>query len=495
MDATVNALLEVLRKSPDVYDFGTSMAIPSGRGKMQTINQDTVGYTVACNTQFWKKSKPTKDGVSEVLLNPPKDVTMTLMGLAASRGLRPLDAVISAPLMRPDGSILNKSGYDTSTRLLLDMEDVPQHIPLNPNSDQIKAALNRLWAPFRMFPFVGENDRAVLLAALLTAIQRPILGKAPAFAFDANQHGSGKSALAECVSVMTTGEKATPWPDVKDESETRKRLMALLRDGRRVLLWDNVMGALNSASLAAFLTSESYGDRVLNVSGGAEYPNRVMTLFTGNNFTPSGELPRRVLTARLDAGMERPWSRRFDFDPVATVLANRQALVAAGLTLLAGFVAAGRPEQVPAPLGTFEQWDALIRQCVIWVGNQPDMDIGIGDPVQSVIDRAGSDPIAEANAALLALLLEVYEGKTFTARDIAATCENARLEGPNLTEHAPGRKLLDAFGGFIRHKITSESVGSVLRFRKDNNVEGMRLETTPFRENGSAVWQVRCLPD
>jgi hypothetical protein len=50
---------------------------------------------------------------------------------------------------------------------------------------------------------------------------------------------------------------------------------------------------------------------------------RTSVFATGNNFTPVGDLCRRVITINLDAGMERPELRQFKFDPVERVLEDR----------------------------------------------------------------------------------------------------------------------------------------------------------------------------
>lgn len=151
------------------------------------------------------------------------------------------------------------------------------------------------------------------------------------------------------------------------------------------MLWDNIVGNFDSPSFAALLTSEVYTDRVLGASSSEAYPNRLLTLMTGNNFAPSGELPRRVLTCRLDAQSENPFTRTFAFNPADICLDHRQALVAAVLTLLRGYVVAGRPRMSNVTVGSFGQWDADIRQAVLWIGQHVAPDGRIGDPLESIL--------------------------------------------------------------------------------------------------------------
>ena len=487
---TVDSLIEVLRRSPDMYDYGTEMATPAGSGKLLRLEKDNLRYMAAGITQFWKWLKTPNGGVVEVLENPPVDVVASVLALGGRRGLKPLDAVVSAPLMRLDRTILSQPGYDADTRLLLDMTEPLQEVPEHPSADQLQAAFTRLWEPFEQFPFVGPVDRAVLLCALLTAIVRPVLGTAPAFAFDATQHGTGKTILAECCAVLATGDRPITWPHVaNNEEETRKRLLTVLRGGQRVLLWDNVVGQFDSPSLAVLLTSETYTDRVLGITGSEQYPNRLLTIFTGNNFTPSGELPRRVLTCRLDARSERPYTRQFGFNPTDICMAHRQAMVAAGLTLLRGYASAGQPIAA-ATLGSFGQWDRLVRQAVLWIERNVAPHSGFfGDPVQSILDRAAADPVDEAHFSLMESWLKIFRDRAMTARDLLDVWKKTRLYGSSPSEHE--QQLADALDEFKTGiELSVKSVGRVLLFRRDRIVGGLRIVRSLKTVGGTYKWRV-----
>ncbi len=90
----------------------------------------------------------------------------------------------------------------------------------------------------------------------------------------------------------------------------------------------------------SFLTSSLFADRVLGVSENVELPNRSLFLVSGNNLVWTGDTHRRILRARLDAQIETPFKREFEFDPLNEVCNSRQALVVAALmaifTLLFG---------------------------------------------------------------------------------------------------------------------------------------------------------------
>jgi hypothetical protein len=494
LSETVDSLIEVFRRSPDMYDYGSEVATPAGAGKLLRMEKDNLRYTAATVTQFWKWLKTPQGGLVEVLENPPVDVIASVLALKGKRSLKPLDAVISAPLMRLDGTILSLPGYDAETRLLLDMTDPPQEVPEHPTPEQLKAAFTRLWAPFEKFPYVSPVDRGVQLTGLLTAIVRPILTTAPAIAFDATRQGTGKTLQAECCAVLATGERPITWPHVAhNEEETRKRLLTVLRGGHRVLLWDNVVGRFDSPSLAVLLTSEFYTDRVLGISGSETYPNRLLTLFTGNNFTPCGELPRRVLQCRLDAQTESPYTRQFGFNPTDVCMANRQAMVTAGLTLLRGYVAAGRPKSAPA-LGSFGQWDAMVRQAVLWIADHVAPPGLLGDPVQSILDNADGDPADAAQFDLMQAWSKIFCDKTIIARDLLNVYEKVKERGSVPSNYE--QQLADALDEFkTDREMSAKSIGILLANRRDRTVGGLRIVRSVATVGGKWKWRVLAVVD
>ena len=92
-----------------------------------------------------------------------------------------------------------------------------------------------------------------------------------------------------------------------------------------------------------------------------ELPTNVLLMISGNNFHPKGDLYRRILQARIDPKSDAPERRSFELEPLEYCRDQRQALVASGLTLLRGFVSAGKPRLTGDRLASFEKWDDIIR--------------------------------------------------------------------------------------------------------------------------------------
>jgi len=97
-------------------------------------------------------------------------------------------------------------------------------------------------------------------------------------------------------------------------------------------------------------------------------PNAATYFATGNNLTFVGDVTRRGIRGRLDAGVERPELREFTTeDPVETVKRERPKYVSVCLTILRAYIVAGAPGQT-RPLGSFEEWSRLVRDALVWLG-------------------------------------------------------------------------------------------------------------------------------
>ena len=368
-DAT-EAALAVLRKDPTVFEFGGQVVLVEDGG-MLLLDEHALSYHLAGDIQFWQQRKIGGQLVAADI-DPPARLVRQILSLGPQRRLNPLSAIATAPTIRPDGSVLTASGYDADAGLLLFLgDDEAARIPLAPKRDEIEAALAALMFPFEKFPLVDAFARGGLLAALLTAVVRPALATAPAFAMDAPVQGSGKTLLASCVAALATGRCPEVWPHTasRDDEEIRKRLFTALRDGTTALVWDNITGVFDSAAMAAAITAPVVRDRVLGKSESFGIPNRALLLLTGNNLCPAGDLPRRIITIRIDPGTDAPFARQFDLDPLDYILDHRIDLACSALVLIRGWLTSGAA-RAEGRMASFEAWDDLVRQTVCWIGTE-----------------------------------------------------------------------------------------------------------------------------
>ena len=286
-------------------------------------------------------------------------------------GIRPLTAVIEAPVIRADGSILSTPGYDLQTGLLLTGESCNVKVAESPGRQDAVDAAKRLLDVFSDFPYGGDSDRAGLLSAILTGLSiHSHDSPTPLHLFDANRRGSGKTKQAQSVCHLLLNREPGMASYTQNREEMRKVLMSLAVCGDSVVCFDNVTGAFGDPSLDAALTSTKCKDRLLGGNRIAELSLRPVWMATGNNVSLRGDLARRVVPIRLVSPEEFP-ERRSGFkhpNLKQFILRERGNLLSDALTILRAFYLAGLPRQSDVWAGSFEGWDTWVRQAILWLG-------------------------------------------------------------------------------------------------------------------------------
>ncbi|RUW24664.1 hypothetical protein [Mesorhizobium sp. M4B.F.Ca.ET.013.02.1.1] len=398
---------------------------------------------------------------------PPEVARMILARKGYGWTMPRLRAVISAPTLRPDGSVISEPGYDPETGLLLVGERLWRHVPENPSKRQATDALAVLSEPIAALPFVADSDRAAALALLITSVARPSLATAPMFAVSAPSAGTGKSLTVDIAAIMATGRRAAVVTPTPDEAELEKRIGACALAGDPILSIDNVTHILRSDQLCQMLTQDEVQVRVLGSSKNVRIPATSLICATGNNLTVYGDLNRRTIQIRLDARCERPEERPFEFDAIDLAVRKRPELVAAALTVVRAYWSAGLPNKAP-PMGSFEDWSGLVRSSLMW--------LGLADCRGDVAAQRAADPEKDELAeVIVALPIE-----PFTARGIAVKI----AESPLLRETLA--TFIDRGGVF-----SSKRFGKYLARYAGTRVGGRWIEQMPRDSNSnSTVWRV-----
>jgi hypothetical protein len=346
---------------------------------------------------------------------PPK-IANTYLSRLGFWHLPYLCGVIEGPILRLDGTVLSKPGYDTATSLFLSSQHEWLPIPENPNIDEAKVAAKMLLAPFEEFPFPMPEDKSVLLAGILTALQRRALESVPLFGFTAPAQRSGKSLLAESIAMIATGRKPAAMSVARDDAELRKAITSVLREGHLITNLDNITHPLGSPDLAKVITQSLHRDRLLGLNQTVILPTNVMWTATGNNLTFKGDLSSRVLLCTIDAQMERPEEREFKIsDLQGHLLGHREELVAAALTILRAYHLAGRPKQNVRPWGGFDQWSRDIREPIVW--------LGLADPCRTRGRVIVGDPDRELDRDILHHWFEVFGDCAKLTREVIDEAE------------------------------------------------------------------------
>jgi hypothetical protein len=402
--------------------------------------------------------------------HPPDWTVKALDARGQWSGIRRLEAVVESPILRADGSVLQTAGYDEATGIIFRPQGVFPAIPEMPSQTDAIRARDILLRVVEDFPFATDAHKAAWLAGVLTPLARYAFhGPAPLFLYDANVRGCGKSLLTDLTSFITAGRAMARMSLPRDDDETRKRITALAMAGEPEILIDNLPASgFGSPSLDAALTATSWSDRILGQTAMASgIPLYAVWYATGNNVILVGDTARRVVHIRLESPEENP-EERADFhhpDLLAWVRQERPRLTAAAVTILAAYCAAGRPDMQLMPWGSFEDWSALVRQVLVWVGlpdpgstrtelvGQSDREAvalrqliagweemdaaGVGMTVAAVVRELGEHPTRyDALRSALYELAPPRDGKTLNPRSVG-------MKLHHLLHRVVGGKFLD----------------------------------------------------
>ena len=407
----------------------------------------------------------------------------------------PLKRVVRVPFLRPDGTVVMTEGYDreTATVLVLNGLEVDD-VPSDPTQEETRAAAKFLMEEWLGdFPFPTEADRANALALVLTPFMRGLVPLAPLAVINGLEMGVGKNLINDCVCILATGEAAMPLPWVGNDEEMRKQITAAFAGGSELFTFDEAH-VIEGAQMARALTSLTYGDRVLGVSRIAKFPNSATWVAMGNQVQVNGDMSRRVYFIALR--------------PVGTTLADRDArayrhediklwttenrprLVAAALTVLRGWFAAGCPRFTRgASMGSFEPWDRLLSGALAYAG----YPAFLTDMKER---RSESDFEGAYWAAHVHWLHGRFGGNEFTTRQVQedALRDPAGYEAPPGMEDPAGKSYTRALGkAYARHVdrryegITLHKAGmghrSTIKWTTtkdgDGGMEGTEGEPTP----------------
>lgn len=390
-----------------------------------------------------------------------------------------LESVIEAPTLRPDGSILEKPGYDPETGIVLIPNAKFLPVKARPDIDDAVAGLGHIMAPFSQFFWSNNESKSVWLSLVLTlVIRNAIAGAVPFVVIDASTRGTGKTTLANAANVIAAGRKMPSSSYTHNNpEEIRKTLETTALCGDPVLLYDNVVGWIKDQSLEKAITDHFMSFRILKSHDQAKnIPWRTQIVATGNNTRIGGDMDRRTIWVRLRSLLENPQNRN-DLRIVNLLRhleKNRPALHNHALTACRAFALAGRPKQT-ARLGGFDDWSEWIRDLLLWCG--------LPDPVATQSHSREIDEDAAWRNQLIRGWLEMPTCATPTKlREVLAWLDR------NI--HS-GTALRDAFAdlGKDGKKPEPRTIGNRLKQMRQRVVGEHYLDFTLDRD-GIALWHL-----
>jgi hypothetical protein len=398
-------------------------------------------------------------------------------------GVRSLSGVVETPVLRPDGSVLERPGYDEATELVYDPGGEFPDVEPMPTGQDALVAVDILLEVVHDFPFAKPEHRSAWLAGLLTPLARhAFAGPSPLVLLDANSRGAGKSLLTDIISLIVAGRPMARMTQAKDDEEQRKRITSIAMAGDSLVLLDNIEGVLGGESLNAALTATEWKDRLLGGNTQVTLPLLACWYASGNNVVLAGDTTRRTLHVRLDTPYEKPEERQgfLHADLKQWVSAERPRLVHAALTLLRAYCAAGRPEQQIPAWGSFEGWSRLVRHCLVWAG-QPDPGL----------TREELAETADSEKSLLEGLISGWEELDPMRVGLTVREALARLD----EDASKYKRLRDTFEEMAPSKgggaPNPRTVANKLKHLRGRIIKGLTVDRIADDRTGSARWKVR----
>ncbi len=159
---------------------GLIVTVTTDPGTKETSvkNLSLPALTVAlASTALWERF----DGRSKewTRIDPPQRVVSVLHDATDYRHLPVLNGIAHQPYLRPDGTLMQKAGYDAATGMYGVFNSKKFLIPENPTRQDAEKAFALISALLSEFAFAQDTDRAAALSAILTAAIRPSLTVAP----------------------------------------------------------------------------------------------------------------------------------------------------------------------------------------------------------------------------------------------------------------------------------------------------------------------------
>jgi hypothetical protein len=365
--------------------FYESVAAADGRKTLQakfaTFTADSFMLPIAEAAIFEKYNRRQQ---AWLVTDPPVQLVRMLLAQEGQRLFPLVSGIITTPTLRHDGSLLCTPGYDQRSELYLVPGLTLPPIPDRPTKADASAALAFLKDLFSEFSFRRTDlDLAVALVGLLGALLRGSLPTAPMCLVRGDGPGVGKSLLVDIICMIVTGQLCPVTTLSDDERENEKRIGALVLAGAQIFSFDNCTGDLEGQLLNQLTERTMITVRILGRSEMPVCECHTAVFATGNGVGFAGDMLRRGLICELKALSERPELREFKRDTLALAYNKRAEYVAAALTIIRAYIAAGRP-RVCDSLGSYSAWSSMVRSPLVWLGER--------DPRESMDEVRAENP-------------------------------------------------------------------------------------------------------
>jgi hypothetical protein len=353
-------------------------------GKLSIIGVETafIRARLMDQARLYKEVFSKKGEVTEEPARCPEWLPSAISATAINGEMNPIrniEGILAGPVIDEDGNLINNDGYSLINDNGWYQAGRVDGLKLNADLSQkgCSDAAHRLTHLLVDFQFQDDElDPAKWLTCLLSQLCRPIYQNCPMFIFSANVGGAGKTHLAKSVGLICHGTECVDpeWPEAKEkrEDEMGKMNAGYAFAGVTLVNYDNVPDGLILASsvLEKQLTSSNIYHRENHKHTEIGGKNWIQWMLTGNNVRPHGFLAIRSIIVTLQSTSANPSS----LDPTCFthgdflqhIKKNRVTILQDALSIIAGYIRAGKPEQKGKHLARFEEWLKIPCSAVRW---------------------------------------------------------------------------------------------------------------------------------
>jgi hypothetical protein len=354
---------------------------------------------------------------------PPRDfINDYLTQKQGLYGARPLIGIVRVPRIDDDGTIQFISGYDPQTGLFNDRPTTFDVSPKLSRDEARRLATEKLLYPFSLYRFEDPAaGKALLLAAMFTALERAFLPLAPMFVVRSSMPGTGKGLIVRGLTQLAfdTAPARATWGATGEEFE--KRLGALLLQTPSAISFDNANGVkIKGDLLESILTEGSADIRPLGHSKIIRVQSRALMMLTGNNPIITGDMARRALSIYIVPKSADPERDYYLFDPVDYIRLHRNELLQTAFLIMKAYRLADMPQPNLLAVGSFNEWSRRVRDVVYWL---TDYDVSEG-----FHQNKEEDPRRQNDAALLAALHQCFGTNPVKSATVIAKYERPAAE-------------------------------------------------------------------
>ncbi|HEV3436964.1 MAG TPA: DUF3854 domain-containing protein, partial [Gemmata sp.] len=277
-------LVHVIKSNPDPEPMAV-VRRPPGSPVVRNLSLPLLRERLTRHARWFKRVRGADDVIEERPAHPPSWSVNAIYARGNWPNIRYLEAVVNHPVLLPGGTIHSTNGYDTQSQLLVSIPpNLRLSVPDQPTRNDVLAAVEIINDVLSDFPFERREHRSAWFAGLLTPLAWFAFdGPAPLLLIDGNVRGVGKGLLADVIALILTGRRFPVMSYTSDKEELRKKITSLAMEGERLVLLDNLAGAVGNDVLDMALTADRWKDRVLGVNQVYDGPLNVCWFATGNN--------------------------------------------------------------------------------------------------------------------------------------------------------------------------------------------------------------------